>query len=358
MHGFSCHTRVISGEGALSHLRSLSSKRILVVTDTFFSKSGTAAQIAGLIPDAAVQIFDKVTPDPDVELVAHGVSAISNFDPDCILALGGGSPMDCAKAMKYIAESRAPLIAIPTTSGTGSEVTTFAIITKDGTKLPIVDDSLAPDLAILDPSLLSALPKTLIADAGFDILAHCVEAVAATNATTMSSAMAQNAFACTYQNLLRSYQGDTSVRQAIHEAACMAGIAFNNAGLGLCHALSHALGGQFHIAHGRLNAILLPAVMEYHADTCLARYATIAHAAGIAGSTDRLRLRNLLSGLRRLRAALSLPDSLKQAGIERNTLEDALPSICSSAQNDRCLQTSPIKTDVEAMRKILLAVAE
>lgn len=358
MHGFSCHTRVISGEDALSHLKSMSSKRVLVVTDSFFSENGTAKHIAELIPLAEVQIFDQVKPDPDLELVALGVSAINRFDPDCIIALGGGSPMDCAKAMRYVSESRAPLIAIPTTSGTGSEVTTFAIITKGDTKLPIVDDSLAPDLAILDASLLQALPKSLIADAGFDILAHCVEAVAASNATAMSCAMAKTAFAYAYQNLQRSFRGEIAVRAAIHEAACMAGIAFNNAGLGVCHALSHALGGQFHVAHGRLNAILLPAVMEYHADACLTSYAALASDAGITGSTDRLRLRNLLSGLRRLRASLDLPESLSQVGIDRNTLLQAMPSICSNALNDRCLQTNPIKPDNAALQKILLAVTE
>lgn len=328
------------------------------MTDPHFSENGTAKQIAELIPSAEIEIFDQVKPDPDLTLVALGVSVINRFKPDCIIALGGGSPMDCAKAMKYIVESRAPLIAIPTTSGTGSEVTTFAIITKDDTKLPVVDDSLAPDLAILDDSLLLTLPKSLIADAGFDVLAHCVEAVSATNATAMSNAMAQTAFTCTYHNLLRSFRGEASVRAAIHEAACMAGIAFNNAGLGVCHALSHALGGQFHVAHGRLNAILLPAVMEYHADVCLASYASLANAAAVAGSTDRLRLRNLLSGLRRLRTSLDLPESLKQAGIERDALLRAMPSICSNALNDRCLQTNPVKPDKTALQTLLLAVAE
>ncbi len=357
MNGFSCHTRILSGTDALSHLNTLHFQRVLVVTDAYFSKNGLAAQIAARIPGAAVQIFDEVTPDPELALVARGVAQITSFSPDCILALGGGSPMDCAKAMKYLSDTAAALIAIPTTSGTGSEVTTFSIITNGAVKLPLIDDALAPDLAILDPSLLAALPPNLIADAGFDILAHCLEAAVATGASAASQALSQAAFACAYENLPASYRGDPSVRLAIHEAACMAGIAFNSAGLGVCHALSHALGGRFHVPHGRLNAVLLPAVIEYNAETSLPDYAALAAKAGIAGSTPRLQLRNLLSGLRRLRAALGLPETLSQLGIAPEALRQEEDALCRAALEDRCIQTNPVAVDTQALRTLLKAVA-
>ncbi len=357
MNGFSCHTRIFSGVDALTYLDGLQCSRVLVVTDSFFAGNGTAERLAARVSGAKACIFGDVTPDPDLALVARGVQILDEFQPDCILALGGGSPMDCAKAMRYLSERRITLVAIPTTSGTGSEVTTFAIVTKDGAKLPLVDDALAPEVALLDPSLLQELPKGLIADAGFDILAHCLEAAAATGATAMSAALAGQAFACAYASLTASYRGDTSVRLAIHEAACMAGIAFNSAGLGACHALSHALGGQFHTAHGRLNAILLPQVIERNADAALPAYGALAIQAGISGATDRMRLRNLLSGLRRLRSTLGLPETLAQAGIARPELIGSLDRLCRTALADRCLSTNPVPLDAAELEAILRAVA-
>lgn len=356
MSGFSCHTRIISGLGALSHLESLHYQRVFVVTDSFFSKNGTAKQIASKIPKAQVCIFDRVIPDPDLNLVAQGVAEALDFQPDCIIALGGGSPMDCAKAIRFFSELPIKLIAIPTTSGTGSEVTTFSIITKQDVKLPLVDDALAPDLAILDADLLQNLPKSLIADAGFDVLSHCVEAIAATNATTMSDAMAANAFQIVYHNLISSWNGETSVRMSLHEAACMAGIAFNNAGLGVCHAVSHALGGQFHITHGKLNAILLPSVITLNAAFSAEKYSLIAARAGISGATNRIRIRNLSAGMVRLRNVLQLPASLQEVGISHESLHGALDDVIKAALNDRCLQTNPVCCSAEMIRSLILAV--
>jgi 1-propanol dehydrogenase len=355
---FTCPTRVISGCNALSYLETLSAERVLLVTDSYFSENGTAAQIASRIPNAQTQIFDRVAPDPDLALVAQGVAVMQSFAPDCLIALGGGSPMDCAKAMKYLSDSDATLIAIPTTSGTGSEVTSFSIITKDGVKLPLIDDSLAPQVALLDPSLLENLPRSLIADAGFDAIAHCLEAAAATGSSAMSQALAQQAFAIANDALLPSYRGDRSVRMKMHEAACMAGIAFNNAGLGACHALSHALGGQFHIAHGRLNAVLLPSVMTRNAAVALSQYAALAKAAGIEGSTERLRFRALQQRLAQLRRALGLPETLKEAGVEPASLHRQMGEICKAALADRCMETNPVPMEETTLREILTEAAE
>jgi alcohol dehydrogenase class IV len=172
--------------------------------------------------------------------------------------------MDCAKAMAYFSGTSVRLIAIPTTSGSGSEVTDFAILTHDGIKHPLVDERLRPDVAIIDRTLVKNLPPALIADGGFDVLTHALEAYTATNAGAVTDALARDAFQTTFRQLIHSFRGDQTARGQVHEAATMAGMAFTQAGLGLCHALAHSLGGVFHIPHGRLNAILLPAVIRYN----------------------------------------------------------------------------------------------
>ncbi len=356
LNGFSCHTRVFSGGGALAYLGTLPYGRVLVVTDRFFAENGTAAAVGGRVPGAEVRVFGDVRPDPDVETVARGVAVMGQFSPDVLIALGGGSPMDCAKAMRYASGRDLPLIAVPTTSGTGSEVTSFAIITHGSDKIALVDGALAPDAAVLDETLVATLPPALVADAGFDLLSHCAEAAAATGASSASGALACAAFSSAYRLLERSYRGETAVRGEIHEASCMAGIAFNNAGLGACHALSHALGGRFHIAHGRLNAVLLPAVMARCAPVCAVAYSGLARAAGVAGSTDALRLRNLLSGLRRLRAQLRLPETLAQAGIDPGALDAAADDICRAALADRCMASSPVSFTASGLAAVLSEV--
>ena len=357
LNGFSCHTRVFSGTDALGYLETLPYHRALVVTDAFFAENGTAEAVGGRIPDAEARVYGDVRPDPDVETVARGVAAMEAFSPDVLIALGGGSPMDCAKAMRYASGREIPLIAVPTTSGTGSEVTTFAIITSGRTKLALVDDALAPDAAVLDEALVRSLPPALVADAGFDLLSHCAEAAAATGASKASTALACGAFSTAYRLLERSFRGETSVRGQIHEASCLAGIAFNSAGLGACHALSHALGGRFHVAHGRLNAVLLPAVMARCAPACAGAYSDLARAAGVAGSTDTLRLRNLLSGLRRLRAQLCLPETLAQAGIDPAALDGAMDDLCRAALDDRCIRTSPVRFSLDDLAAIVREVS-
>lgn len=243
MERFCCTTQVVAGDGALAALRDMGIGRLLVVTDPYFMKNGTAERIAGLSGAPQVAYFDEVTPDPSVELVARGTSQVKTFEPDTILALGGGSAMDCAKAMGYF--SGVPVVAVPTTSGSGSEVTDFAILTHDRVKHPLVDEKLRPKAAILDPALLESLPESLIADAGFDVLSHALEAYVAKNAGAITDALARDAFCTAFGALPASFGGNRSVRGRIHTAATMAGIAFNQAGLGLCHAMSHSLGGLF-----------------------------------------------------------------------------------------------------------------
>lgn len=353
METFSCRTKIISGAGAISALEQMQPKRLFVVTDPFFMKNGMAQKVAQAAKCPQVAFFDGVQPDPTVELAAQGTARLKSFDPDVIVALGGGSAMDCAKAMAYFGKGEYRLAAIPTTSGSGSEVTDFAILTHDRVKHPLVDKRLRPDVAILDSDLLQEMPKTLVADAGFDVLAHALEAYVAKDAGTISDLYAREAFSSAYAALPASYAGRKEVRLKVHLAATMAGMAFTQAGLGLCHAMAHALGGMFHVPHGRLNAILLPAIVSCNAHAAGKKYAEIARAAGIGGSADTVAVRNLKNGLVRLRRELNLPETLVQAGIAPRAVWNNVGQIVQAALEDPCSKSNPVAGDDYLVRRIL-----
>ncbi len=353
MEQFFCPARIISGPGAVKELKSLNIRRLLMVTDPYFEKSGTAAQIAALAGAAETQLFSGVQPDPTVEQIALGTAAVKAFKPDAVVALGGGSAMDCAKAMVWFSGVKARLIAIPTTSGSGSEVTDFAVVTHDGVKHPLIDQTLLPEVAILDSDLLEQLPKRLVADTGFDVLSHALEAYTAKNAGAVSDALARDAFCTAFADLPASYNGKLEVRGRIHTAATMAGMAFSQAGLGLCHALAHALGGMFHVPHGRLNAILLPAVVELNAAHCPKKYARMARCAGLGGSADTVAVRNLKNGLLRLRKELELPPTLARAGVEPRQVQRAATDIIKTAKTDPCFATNPFQPEEFMLRRLL-----
>jgi 1-propanol dehydrogenase len=354
MQIFSCTTQIISGPGAVSAIKEFHPERLLVVTDPFFFQNGTAQRIAQGAHASATEYFHKVAPDPSVELAAEGTAVVQTFQPDTIVALGGGSAMDCAKAMAYFSGTKAKLIAIPTTSGSGSEVTDFAILTHGGVKHPLVDKRLRPDAAILDSDLLKALPPSLIADGGFDVLTHALEAYTAKNAGAITDALALEAFRTAFHLLPRSFAGHGDARPGVHEAATMAGMAFTQAGLGLCHAMAHSIGGEFHIPHGRLNAILLPAVMTHNGST--ARYANLARAVGLEGRADTVGARNLRTALIRLRRELGLPATLSQAGASAGQVRQKVDSIVKAAISDPCCATNPVPVSEGMVREILREV--
>jgi alcohol dehydrogenase class IV len=356
MERYSCKTEIIAGPGSVSRLAELGSKRLLLVTDPYFQKDGTAHRVAQAAQSPAVEIFDRVIPDPTVELAAAGAARVKEFRPDLIVALGGGSAMDCAKAMAYFGGGNYRLAAIPTTSGSGSEVTDFAILTHNGVKHPLVDEKLRPDLAILDSDLLQKLPRSLIADSGFDVLAHALEACAAANRGSITDCLARESFRMAMSALPRSFAGDTSVRLEMHKAASMAGLAFTQAGLGLCHAMAHALGGAFHVPHGRLNAILLPAVLDCNAPSAMGAYAAMARAAGFSASSDVMAVRAMKNGLVRLRRELNLPETLVQAGADIQKLRVQEQKIVEAALADPCCQTNPVKPEAHMIRGILSTV--
>ena len=309
-----------------------------MVTDPYFHKNGLAEKIASLC-EASVSFFPRVVPDPPLSLVAEGLALMSDLAADTLIALGGGSAIDCAKGMVSLGRERPYFVAIPTTSGTGSEVTAFSILTHDGVKHPLVDPMLRPDMAILDESLLTQLPPKLIADGGMDVIAHCIEAMGGTNRSPFSEALAVSAFERVMRLLPRSFDGDQTVRGEIHCAAAMAGIAFDHSGLGLCHGLAHALGGRFHIPHGTLNAILLPRVMSFN--KAYAPYALL-------GS-------NPVFAVTRLRKRLRMEESLTAAGIPGEELRQHMESLCETALSDPCTATNPRPVTLEDCRGILRA---
>ena len=353
MEKFFCKTTIISGPGAVEALRDLGCRRLFLVTDPFFERNGTAQRIAELSGAEAVEIFAGVKPDPTVELAAEGAAKVRDFKPDLIVALGGGSAMDCAKAMAWFDKGTHKFAAVPTTSGSGSEVTDFAVLTHDRVKHPLVDKRLQPDYAILDSDLLQQLPKPLIAEAGFDVLCHAVEAYVAKGAGTISDLYAKEAFGSAFASLPASYAGNTQVRLKVHMAATMAGIAFTQAGLGLCHAMSHSLGGLFHVPHGRLNAILLPSVVSFNAHVAGEKYARIARAAGVGGSADSVAVRNLRNSLIRLRRDLKLPETLAQAGVAPRDVWAATGEIVQATLADPCCASNPMGVEDFAVRRIL-----
>ncbi len=353
MEVFSCKTKIISGPGAVSALSQWQPQRLFLVTDPFFVKNGAARSVASAAGAPAVEIFDGVVPDPTVELAAEGTARLRAFQPDLVVALGGGSAIDCAKAMVYFGKGCYPLVAIPTTSGSGSEVTDFAILTHNKVKHPLVDERLRPDGAILDSDLLQTLPPALIADSGFDVLAHALEAYVAANAGEITDLLAREAFSLAFANLPASFTGHTEVRLKVHRASCYAGLAFTQAGLGLCHAMAHALGGMYHIPHGRLNAILLPSVISCNAYAATPKYARIARAAGFCGSADTVAVRNLKNGLIRLRRELNLPETLAKAGVDPRQVWSDTAAIVEATLADPCCQTNPLAAEDFLVRRIL-----
>lgn len=356
MKQFSCKTKLISGAGSITQLKTLNSHRLLLITDPYFAQNGVAQKVLSCSGAAQTRTFDRVQPDPTVELAAEATAVAKEFQPDTLVALGGGSAMDLTKAVSRFFGGTVQLVMIPTTSGSGSEVTDFAVLTHGNTKYPLVDGSLRPDMAILDSDLLTSLPKSLIADAGFDVLGHAIEAFIATDATVFSDALAKEAFSVVFSRLPASFAGDTEARLPIHQAATMAGLAFTHAGLGLCHALAHSLGAAYHIPHGRLIAMLLPAVMDCNAHVCGKKYAILARAVGLPGSAESVAVRSLKTALVGLRRQLRMPQNLKEAGVDPYQVWQNAPDIVKTALADPCCRTNPLPVADFMVRRILEAV--
>lgn len=356
MKEYSCKTRLFAGPGSLSALKDLKLQRLFVVADPFFAKNGTAQALTDKSGAGSTHLYSDVTPDPSIEQVSRAVAALKAFAPDGVVAIGGGSALDLAKATVYFAGEKVTFVAVPTTSGSGSEVTDFAILTHNGVKHPLVDERLQPDIAILDSELLKALPPALIADTGFDVLSHALEGYVAANSSLVTEGLAEKAFCTAYRLLPRSYAGDTGVRLQMHQASSMAAMAFNRAGLGLCHGLSHAMGAAYHIPHGRLNAILLPHVVTVN-EAAWEKYAGLAELAGFGSASVTLGVRNLKNALIRLRKQLNLPDSLLACGVTVRQLRESREQVVAAALADPCCKTNPVPVTEQLINRVLEAVS-
>lgn len=357
MDKFDLHTKIFIGSASFDKMLE-QRRRVFIVTDKFMHESGRVSYLTDKIKaeGAKWEIFSDVTPDPDIETVTAGVAKILEFQPDTVIALGGGSPIDAAKAIVYFAAKQidlrdCPFVAVPTTSGTGSEVSKFAVITDRarGIKYPLIDDTLLPDYAVLDAELTCSVPPKVTADTGLDVLTHAIEAFVCTEANAFTDALAEKSVKLVDHYLLLAYKEpeNREARQGMHNASCLAGAAFSNAGLGLCHSMAHAMGAQFHIPHGRANAILLPVVMSFNAgcETTLTpvatRYAELASLIGMGATSMRQSALNLIHMVRRLQQRMGVPQCIKDAGVSAEDFEAALDAMADAALADRCTATNP-----------------
>lgn len=364
------------GKGALAELKNLKGKKAFVVVGGgSMKKFGFLEQVENYLKEAGmeVELFEGVEPDPSVETVMKGAEAMRNFEPDWIVAMGGGSPIDAAKAMWIFYEypdftfeqavipfglpelrQKAKFVAIPSTSGTATEVTAFSVITdyKAKIKYPLADFNLTPDIAIVDPALAQTMPPKLVAHTGMDALTHAIEAYTASNRSNFSDPLAIKAIEMVKANLLKSFEGDEEARNLMHEAQCLAGMAFSNALLGIVHSMAHKVGAVFHIPHGCANAIFLPYVIQYNRTKCEDRYADIARVLKLDGNTDSELTDSLIKMINGMNDELSIPHSMKEYGIEETEFKSYLTFIAHNAVLDACTGSNPREIDDATMEKL------
>ncbi|MCS6970020.1 MAG: bifunctional acetaldehyde-CoA/alcohol dehydrogenase [Planctomycetota bacterium] len=397
--------RVYHGWGCLEHaLTDLAERqRAVIVTDRTMVEFGYERRVRALLERQGLRVetFSEVRPDPDLATVERGAAFLRAVRPDTIVALGGGSPIDAAKAMWLLYEqpqaafaavamrfmdirqriqrleplgAAAWFVAIPTTSGTGSEVTPFAVITgPDGVKYPLADYALTPTIAIVDAELAARQPRALTAASGMDALSHALEALVSVCATPFTDGQALDAVRLLFAHLPTAWrEGERAraAREQVHLAATLAGMAFANAFLGVCHALAHQLGARFHIPHGVANGIFLPLVIRYNAaeagqrqaafarydrPLAAARYARVAEALGLGGDDERARCELLARAVENLRRELQLPGSVREAGVDEAAYFAALDSLAERAFDDQCLGTNPRAPLIEDLRALYRA---
>ena len=338
-----------------------------------------------------VELFEGVEPDPSVETVMKGAEAMRKFQPDWIVAMGGGSPIDAAKAMWVFYEypdttfeeiitpfsfptlrTKAKFCAIPSTSGTATEVTAFSVITDyhKGIKYPLADFNITPDVAIVDPELAETMPKKLVAHTGMDAMTHAIEAYVSTLHCNYTDPLALHAIKMIHNNLKKSYDGDMEARAAMHDAQCLAGMAFSNALLGIVHSMAHKTGAAYtgdHIIHGCANAMYLPKVIKYNSknEEAANRYAEIASFIGLSGATTEEKVDSLIAELRSMNDQLDIPQGIKNYGksgvkadtsiIDEKEFLEKLPEVAKNAIADACTGSNPRQPSQEEMEKLLKA---
>jgi len=376
MYKISYKTELHVGKGALQQLSHYKNEHILVVADPFLKTSGTLDAILANFDDSNdIVVFTDMVPDPPIETVGAGIKSAGDKPISIVLSIGGGSAIDASKAMYYFAKkqgafSEAILIAIPTTSGTGSEVTSFSVITdaERGTKYPLVTKEILPDVAILDADLVLSLPGNITADTGMDVLTHAIEAYVSTKATDFSDALAEKAIKLVFEYLPKAYKNgqDVEAREKMHAASTLAGMAFNTASLGINHSLAHAAGAKFHVPHGRLNSILMPHVIQYNAGiefnnrnrqatdkTVASRYQDIAKLLGCSASSPVSGVRQLVEAIKKLQRKLEMPTSLREYGVKADAFAQYKVEISEAALHDGCTPTNPRVPTAEELLKVL-----
>lgn len=396
MQRFTLPRDLYHGKGALEALKTLKGKKAMICVGGgsmkrfgFLQKAEEYLKEAGM----EVKLFEGIESDPSVETVMRGAKAMEEYGPDWIVAIGGGSPIDAAKAMwiKYEypdctfedmckvfglpkLRRKAHFCAVSSTSGTATEVTAFSIITDyhKGIKYPIADFEITPDVAIVDPALAETMPKKLVAHTGMDALTHAIEAYVSTANCNYTDPLAIWAIKMIQRDLINSYNGDMTARDNMHDAQCLAGMAFSNALLGIVHSMAHKTGAAFadygaHIIHGAANAMYLPKVIAFNAKdaTAKTRYAYIADEMKLGGTTEDEKVANLIQHIRDMDDALNIPHCIKNYGADSYPTEqgfvpedvflERLPEIAKNAIGDACTGSNPRQPSQEEMEKLLKA---
>lgn len=370
------------GKGAIEHLKELKGKKaILVLGGGSMKKFGFVDKVLAYLKEAGIetQLFENVEPDPSVETVMKGAEAMRAFEPDWIVAMGGGSPIDAAKAMWAFYEypevtfeelctpfnfpqlrQKAKFLAIPSTSGTATEVTAFSVITdySKGIKYPLADFNITPDVAIVDPDLAETMPPKLVAHTGMDALTHAIEAYVSTLNSPFTDPLALKAIEMVWNNLPASFHGCMNAREQMHYAQCLAGQAFSNALLGIVHSMAHKTGAAFstgHIPHGCANAIYLPYVIKYNAKAAESRYAAIARKTGVIepGASDADCVKALCQKIDDFNVKLNIPKTLKEFGIDEAEFKEKVAAIAELAVSDACTGSNPRPITPAEMEKLL-----
>ncbi len=404
MQWFRIPERVYHEFGSVSYLEKIAdTNRVMIVTDRMMVQLGYVDKLTYHLRKrrnpVMIEVFADVEPDPSVDTVLNGAEKMRQFKPDTIIALGGGSSMDAAKGMWLFYENpeidfddlrlrfmdvrkrvfkfpklgrQAKLVAIPTTSGTGSEVTSFAVVTDkvNNIKYPLADYELTPDVAIIDPNFVMTVPKAVTADTGVDVLTHAVEAYVSVMATDYTDALAIKAIQMVFDYLPRAYKdgSDKEAREKMHNASCMAGMAFANAFLGINHSLAHKLGGEFHIPHGRSNAILLPHVIKYNATkpTKFAafpkykefiadkKYAEIAKYLGLKSTTTEEGVKSLIDAVNNLLVELNIPKTIAECGVSEKEFMASVDKLALDAFDDQCTPANPRYPLVSELKEIYI----
>lgn len=404
MQWFKVPNKIYFEAGSIEYLQKMPDiTKAFIVTDESMVKFGYVDKILEQLRKRRQyvhsEIFSAVEPDPSFDTIKNGVAAMNAFQPDVIIALGGGSAIDAAKGMWLFYEQpdadveglklkfmdirkrtykfpkigeKAKMVAIPTTSGTGSEVTSFAVITdkKKNIKYPLADYELTPDVAIIDPNLVMTLPKRLTADTGMDVLTHAIEAYVSVMASDYTDGLSEKAVQLVFEYLPKAYEngGDKVAREKMHNASCIAGMSFTNAFLGLNHSIAHKLGGEFHIPHGRANAVILPYVIAYNASKpskfvsfpkyeyfiADEKYAKLAKMLGLKAKDNAEGVNSLINAIKELMKKLEMPTSLKECGVDEKEFLAKVDELADRAFEDQCTTVNPRLPLVTEIKQILL----